>query len=69
MTNKQPMQADGDGTKAGEDGVSKPPTGGESSGGAYPNPHTGRNKGGFDGGQSDKGYRGPDNPNATTDPD
>lgn len=47
---------------------------GESSGGAYPNPHTGKDGGGrFDGGQSDKAYRGGgdaadggDNPNDAT---
>jgi hypothetical protein len=45
---------------------------GESQGGAYPNPHSGKEpKGGPDtflghGGQTDNGYEGPDNPNATT---
>ena len=45
---------------------------GESQGGAYPNPHSGKEpKGGPDtflghGGQTDIGYEGPDNPNATT---
>jgi hypothetical protein len=45
---------------------------GESQGGAYPNPHSGKDgKGGPDtflghGGQTDIGYEGPDNPNATT---
>jgi hypothetical protein len=45
---------------------------GESQGGAYPNPHTGKDpEGGFDtflghGGQSGIAYPGPDNPNATT---
>jgi hypothetical protein len=38
MTSKQPMQADRDGEEAGRDGVSNPPTDGESSGAAYPNP-------------------------------
>jgi hypothetical protein len=44
---------------------------GESQGGAYPNPHEGKEDGsgqdGFlgHGGQSDIGYEGPDNPNAT----
>ena len=66
MTDKQPMQADGDQTAAAPDGVSDPPTEGESQGGAYPNPHSGKERGGFDGGQSDKKYEGPDNPNATT---
>jgi hypothetical protein len=55
MTNKQQT-----------DGVSNPPSEGESQGGAYPNPHTGKDKGGFDGGQSDKNYEGPENPNSTT---
>lgn len=45
---------------------------GESQGGAYPNPHAGKRKQGAaegflgHGGQSDIGYEGPDNPNATT---
>ena len=45
---------------------------GESRSGAYPNPHGGKRKqGGADGflghgGQSDIGYEGPENPNATT---
>lgn len=51
------------------DGVNDPATQGESSGGAYPNPHGGKDKGGFAGGQSGKGYEGPDNPNATTEPE
>jgi hypothetical protein len=66
MTDKQPMQADGEGSNAGPDGVNNPAAEGESAGGAYPNPHSGKEGGGFDGGQSDKAYRGPDNPNATT---
>ena len=66
MTETQPMQADGKGTKGEKDGVSHPASGGESDGGAYPNPHTGKKPQGFDGGQSDKTYSGPDNPNATT---
>jgi len=44
--------------------------GGDSGGGAYPNPHTGKQpkKGGFmsTGGKSEMGYEGGDNPNATT---
>jgi hypothetical protein len=46
---------------------------GESQGGAYPNPHRGKEpEGGPDtflghGGQTDIDYEGPDNPNATTD--
>ena len=66
MTDKQPMQADGKGTTGAPDGVSDPAGQGESAGGAYPNPHSGKTPAGFDGGQSDKAYRGPDNPNATT---
>ncbi len=66
MTKKQPMQADGKGTSVASDGVTIPASEGESGGGAYPNPHTGKKPKGFDGGQSDKAYRGPDNPNATT---
>ena len=68
MTDKQPMQADGEGKAVAGDGVSDvdKKRGGESSGGAYPNPHTGKDRGTFDGGQSEKSYSGPDNPNATT---
>ena len=45
---------------------------GESQSGAYPNPHSGTDGDGESegflghGGQSDIGYEGPDNPNATT---
>ncbi|MCU6455696.1 hypothetical protein LPN01_16575 [Sphingomonas sp. A2-49] len=69
MTDKQPMQAmstDHDGAR---DGVGDAPAkqgGGESGGGAYPNPHTGKGKqddvgGGFTGhgGQSHVAYSGP----------
>jgi len=67
MAGKQEMQADGAGsTRKGNDGVSNPASEGESAGGAYPNPHTGKDEGSFDGGQSGKAYSGPDNPNATT---
>lgn len=66
MTDKQPMQADGGGAKERPDGVSNPATEGESSGGAYPNPHSSKEGGDFNGGQSGKAYSGPDNPNATT---
>jgi hypothetical protein len=66
MTDKQPVQADGDGASKCEDGVSTPSGEGESAGGAYPNPHSRKPGRGFDGGQSHKGYEGPDNPNATT---
>jgi hypothetical protein len=67
MTDKQPMQANGGRKPVAGDGVSDvgKKGDGESSGAAYPNPHTGEEKGGFDGGQSDKSYSGPDNPNAT----
>ena len=65
MSERQPMQADGGGKQGGDDGVSGKPGGGESAGGAYPNPHKGGGKT-FDGGQSGKAYEGPDNPNATT---
>ncbi len=68
MTSKQPMQADGNRSGEASDGVATPATEGESAGGAYPNPHKGGD-GGFDGGQSDKSYEGPENPNATTDDD
>jgi len=34
------------------------PNTGESGGGAYPNPHTGKDKGSFHGGQSEPGYFG-----------
>jgi len=34
------------------------PNAGESGGGAYPNPHTGKDKGRFHGGQSEPGYFG-----------
>ena len=47
--------------------------GGESGGGAYPNPHRDQKPegGGFmgHGGQSEIDYSGPDNPNATTEDD
>ena len=65
---KVPMPASGQNSpKLHSDGVSDVDThgragGGESGGGAYPNPHTGkeeRGEGGqFDGGQSGKGYYG-----------
>ncbi len=66
MVEKQPMQADGDGDATALDGVNNPASEGESQGGAYPNPHRGNPGRRFDGGQSDKGYEGPANPNATT---
>ncbi|MCW6533604.1 hypothetical protein [Sphingomonas lycopersici] len=49
-----------------KDGVSEPAGAGESTGGAYPNPHQDHPTGRFAGGQSDKKYEGPPNPNATT---
>ena len=54
------------------DQIPKRKAAGESQGGAYPNPHGSKRKqggaGGFlgHGGQSDIGYEGPENPNATT---
>jgi len=64
MTDKQKMQADGkDGaTAATHDGTNDPEGAGQSQGGAYPNPHTGKTpqNGGFmgHGGQSEIGYHG-----------
>ncbi len=81
MSDKQPMQAAGDGNNAGRpDGVSDTPAkdaGGESGGGAYPNPQTGKKPKSDDimghGGQTEIDYSGPggngdggDNPNAAT---
>jgi len=72
MTDKQPMQAAGeDGREGAADGVGDPATsgiegGGQSSGGAYPNPHAGKDgKGSGErgwtghGGQSEIDYHGP----------
>ena len=74
MDGKQPMQADGAGSDA-DDGpeiASRQGGTGESGGGAYPNPHTGKpgKKHGpasflGHGGQSEIGYTGPPNPIAT----
>lgn len=56
MNDKTPVQADGRGTRKGApDGVSQERTdsrggGGESGGGAYPNPHTGKDGDGDFGG-------------------
>ena len=55
---------------ASQDGVAGArETGGESNGGAYPNPHTGKeggkDGGGFDGGQTEREYTGPSNANET----
>lgn len=75
MSDKVPMQADGNGLKSGRDDMvaSKLGGAGESGGGAYPNPHTGKagkkdGPGSFPGhgGQSDIAYHGGPNPNATT---
>jgi hypothetical protein len=65
---KEPMQADGsDGIGADVADEKNPPSAGrpdtnenlgQSAGGAYPNPHTGKDKGGFHGGQSEAGYFG-----------
>jgi hypothetical protein len=75
------MPADGGGVAKGKpDGVSGAPEtgdrgrvqgrspGGESGGGAYPNPYSdeGSNVSTFSGGQAEKGYYGGENPNATT---
>jgi len=63
MTEKQPMQADGAGSKPDAQGgaadlAGQRASGGESQGGAYPNPHTGKEGGEFDGGQSGRAYHG-----------
>ena len=42
---------------------------GESGGGAYPNPRSGKNGDGFAGGGSDHSYYGGENENATTEED
>lgn len=62
---KQPMQADGAGTERrmpDENGEIASRRGdgqqGESGGGPYPNPHTGKTPGKFDGGQSEQAYHG-----------
>ncbi len=67
MSDSQPMQAGGgDGRKGHDDGVQDAPAkqgGGESGGGAYPNPQTGKTpeNDGFmgHGGQTDIDYSGP----------
>ena len=78
---KKEMTANGGGVAKGQpDGVSGSPDtgemgrahgrspGGESGGGAYPNPHSGKDSSNstFSGGQAQKAYYGGDNPNATT---
>lgn len=63
---KTPLQASGAGHSKGNDGVSTDATHGrtesESQGGAYPNPHTGKQdegrSEGFHGGQSNAAYHG-----------
>ncbi len=56
---KQPMQASGKGTDpATPDGVNNPAGGGQSGGGAYPNPHEDKDAGHFGGGQSKQDYHG-----------
>lgn len=60
MSEKEPMQVDG-AAGAGKTSASdaEPPNKqGESQGGAYPNPHTGKKPGDFTGGQSVQGYHG-----------
>jgi hypothetical protein len=88
---KKPMPADGSGTQRNEadgngelasrrdaDSAGGLPNTGESGGGAYPNPHSGKEAGGFHGGQSVAGYFGKgqlgdkdvgDTPNAPADED
>ena len=60
---KQPMQASGEGStpRNGPEESNGRGQGGDSGGGAYPNPHSGKDgkPGGFDGGQSEKDYFGP----------
>lgn len=63
MADKEPMQADGEGTTPKESATNGKQDGragssGESQGGAYPNPHTGKKGGDFDGGQSERAYHG-----------
>lgn len=71
MADKQPMQADGAGSTSRDDELGEVASrrgasaaGGESGGGAYPNPHTGKegDESGFmgHGGQSKIDYHGPE---------
>lgn len=60
---KQPMQASGAGTEPKAEGVEagsprKDGNPGESGGGAYPNPHSGKKPGTWDGGQTEQAYHG-----------
>jgi hypothetical protein len=57
-SDKQPMQAMGKPGADTPDGVNNAPSGGESSGAAYPNPHDDSDEGRFEGGQSLKDYHG-----------
>jgi len=58
---KQPNQAVGNGNDTAKpDGVNTSSGGGESGGGAYPNPHDDSDEGRFEGGQSLKDYHGSD---------
>lgn len=81
VADKQEMPGNGGGVAKGKpDGVSGSPdtgemgrvhgrsSGGESGGGAYPNPHSGKGptSSSFSGGPAEKAYYGGDNPNATT---
>jgi hypothetical protein len=83
VTDKKVMPANGAGIAKGQpDGVSGSPddgelgrshgrsAGGESGGGAYPNPHLDKDasRSSFSGGQTEKAYYGGNNPNATTGP-
>jgi len=68
MSDKQP-QASGDSPHAKDpiaDAPGKQGGEGESQGGPYPNPHSGKAPDGFDGGQSGRAYHGGANPNAAT---
>ncbi len=59
MTDKQPNQAMPDDKGAAKpDGVNSTPSGGQSSGEAYPNAQSGKDGGHFDGGQTLKDYHG-----------
>ena len=57
---KEPVQANGAGSRKGaqDDVTANEAQGGESAGGAYPNPHTGKRHPRFDGGQTEQAYHG-----------